>query len=190
VYLLVSVYECVGVGVCVRLCARAYAAQMAQVLLQQPMPPDYAHWRADVLCNDCVKRASVPYHFLGHQCPDCGGFNTAVIKLDRRLPAYMPAEAADVDGSAPAQRPATAAVAGLGAGPGWEIVLPLDAPRRAAGSAAAPAAARQASPVPAAVSLLGRLPWLQGRLNEVRGSAAHPPPHASSSDDDDDDDDA
>eukprot|EP01126_Amoeba_proteus_P064655 TRINITY_DN9077_c0_g2_i10.p1 TRINITY_DN9077_c0_g2~~TRINITY_DN9077_c0_g2_i10.p1 ORF type:complete len:199 (-),score=9.38 TRINITY_DN9077_c0_g2_i10:209-805(-) len=49
-----------------------------EFLKDHPMPEEYRGWRADILCNDCEKTVTVPFHFSGHQCPGCSGFNTTV----------------------------------------------------------------------------------------------------------------
>ena len=80
----------------------AYYEQQASLIRAQPMPLEYSNWRADVLCNDCIRRSWAPYHFLGHQCAHCNSFNTAIIRLDKRPPEYTPATAASLaaDGTA------------------------------------------------------------------------------------------
>jgi hypothetical protein len=44
------------------------------------MPPEYRHWRSDVLCNDCEMRSVVAYHFLYHKCSHCGSYNTKLVR--------------------------------------------------------------------------------------------------------------
>ena len=34
--------------------------------------------RADIYCNDCDKKSNVVFHYLGHECLECGSFNTAL----------------------------------------------------------------------------------------------------------------
>ena len=74
------------------------------------MPHEYVSWLAHVLCNDCVKRSVVKYHFLGHECAHCQGFNTSVMKIDKRPPAYVPATAADAETTQGSRPPAQSLV--------------------------------------------------------------------------------
>ena len=108
------------------------------------MPHEYANWRADVLCNDCVKRSWTRYHFLGHECSFCHGYNTAVIHLDKRPPTYVPAGADDLPAATP---PAAVAQQQPPPPPG-------------------------AGPAGAGASLLGSMPWLQGVINQFREGRA------------------
>jgi len=32
-----------------------------------------------ILCNDCEKKGSSPFHWLYHKCPSCGSYNTRVL---------------------------------------------------------------------------------------------------------------
>jgi hypothetical protein len=36
----------------------------------------------DILCNDCDKKGTAPFHWLYHKCRFCGSYNTRVIKVD------------------------------------------------------------------------------------------------------------
>ena len=53
--------------------------RLEALLKEQPMPQEYAHLKNNVLCNDCEKKSTVPFHFLYHQCAHCQSFNTKVI---------------------------------------------------------------------------------------------------------------
>lgn len=35
----------------------------------------------DILCNDCERKGTAPFHWLYHKCATCGSYNTKVIKL-------------------------------------------------------------------------------------------------------------
>jgi len=53
-------------------------AERAMDIESQPMPPDLSRV-VDIMCNDCeLKSPSLPWHFLGVQCPSCSSFNTVV----------------------------------------------------------------------------------------------------------------
>lgn len=41
-----------------------------------PMPDEYKHVRVTILCRDCHKISSVPFHVVGLKCPACGSYNT------------------------------------------------------------------------------------------------------------------
>lgn len=36
----------------------------------------------EILCNDCDKKGSAPFHWLYHKCGFCGSYNTRVIKVE------------------------------------------------------------------------------------------------------------
>jgi hypothetical protein len=38
----------------------------------------------DILCNDCDKKGTAPFHWLYHKCGCCGSYNTKVIRVDSR----------------------------------------------------------------------------------------------------------
>jgi RING finger/CHY zinc finger protein 1 len=59
----------------------------AQVIASQAMPPEFEHTKVSLLCNDCSARSRQPFHFVGHKCAHCGGYNTRVLK-HHRLPKY------------------------------------------------------------------------------------------------------
>ena len=50
-------------------------------IAQQPMPLQYRRYKANVLCNDCLKETINSYHFLGVKCKDCGSYNTQMNDL-------------------------------------------------------------------------------------------------------------
>jgi len=37
---------------------------MDAAVQSQPMPPEYRNYRAEVMCNDCLKTSNVAFHFL------------------------------------------------------------------------------------------------------------------------------
>lgn len=41
-----------------------------------PMPDDYSSIEVNIQCNDCGERSRVHFHFMGHKCSRCGGYNT------------------------------------------------------------------------------------------------------------------
>ena len=46
-----------------------------------PMPPEYANWQVDILCNDCNKASRVRFHILGLKCSHCRSYNTRRVKV-------------------------------------------------------------------------------------------------------------
>lgn len=67
-----------------------------------PMPPEYANWKVDVLCNDCNKHSKVQFHVMGLKCSHCRSFNTRRIRVERNrldFEAHLeePASAAQTD---------------------------------------------------------------------------------------------
>lgn len=59
----------------------AHFASLDLLLQAYPMPPEFASWRARVLCQDCGEESGdVPYHFCYHKCPQCGSYNTRVLQ--------------------------------------------------------------------------------------------------------------
>lgn len=45
----------------------------------QPMPSEFANTKSEVLCSDCEKKSTVPFHFIGMKCAECGSYNTKTI---------------------------------------------------------------------------------------------------------------
>ena len=56
-----------------------YNQYIRDVIAENPMPEEYEHRDVRVLCNDCNVEFTAVFHFIGHQCPDCSGFNTKLI---------------------------------------------------------------------------------------------------------------
>ncbi|KAL0430160.1 UNVERIFIED_CONTAM: Zinc finger protein BRUTUS [Sesamum radiatum] len=49
----------------------------AQMMKNQIFPTQ------DILCNDCDRKGTAPFHWLYHKCGFCGSYNTRVIKVDQ-----------------------------------------------------------------------------------------------------------
>ena len=47
----------------------------------QPMPAEYQNTRAYVYCNDCGRKGTTKYHWLGLKCEICESYNTQQLKL-------------------------------------------------------------------------------------------------------------
>eukprot|EP01105_Mastigella_eilhardi_P023729 TRINITY_DN6039_c1_g1_i4.p1 TRINITY_DN6039_c1_g1~~TRINITY_DN6039_c1_g1_i4.p1 ORF type:complete len:264 (-),score=59.28 TRINITY_DN6039_c1_g1_i4:71-862(-) len=56
-------------------------ALMCDCVANTRMPPEYQHTTVLIFCNDCERKSTVPYHFLGHPCPFCHSFNTSVLQM-------------------------------------------------------------------------------------------------------------
>lgn len=65
-----------------------------------PMPTEYSHYMADILCKDCHKESQVKFHVVGLKCIHCGSYNTCRIKGP---PSPMPRPSGAIDGVALAQ---------------------------------------------------------------------------------------
>jgi len=50
-----------------------------------PMPAEYRHIKAKILCNDCLEHTTAPYHFYGSWCGKCGSWNTRLISTEPPL---------------------------------------------------------------------------------------------------------
>lgn len=50
-------------------------------ILGQPMPPEFRDTKANILCNDCSAKSTVPYHWLGLKCSICRSYNTVELQL-------------------------------------------------------------------------------------------------------------
>ncbi|KAI3817212.1 hypothetical protein L1987_11001 [Smallanthus sonchifolius] len=59
-----------------------YFGMLDALMASEVLPEDYRNRRHDILCNDCDKKGSAPFHWLYHKCGSCGSYNTRVIKLD------------------------------------------------------------------------------------------------------------
>jgi hypothetical protein len=70
---------------------REYFEHLDRLMRIQRMPPEYRHWRAEVLCNDCEKRSIVAYHFLYHKCSHCASYNTKLLKSfpNPNIPTFL-----------------------------------------------------------------------------------------------------
>ncbi|KAK6252682.1 hypothetical protein QUC31_014402 [Theobroma cacao] len=59
-----------------------YFGMLDALLASEQLPEEYRNRCQDVLCNDCDKKGSAPFHWLYHKCGYCGSYNTRVIKVD------------------------------------------------------------------------------------------------------------
>ncbi|KAK9277135.1 hypothetical protein L1049_006674 [Liquidambar formosana] len=59
-----------------------YFGMLDALLASEELPEEYRDRCQDILCNDCDKKGTSPFHWLYHKCRFCGSYNTRVIKVD------------------------------------------------------------------------------------------------------------
>ncbi|OWM86304.1 hypothetical protein CDL15_Pgr011128 [Punica granatum] len=59
-----------------------YFGMLDALLASEVLPQEYRNRCQDILCNDCDKKGTSPFHWLYHKCGYCGSYNTRVIKVD------------------------------------------------------------------------------------------------------------
>src|SRR4051794_3355801 len=65
--------------------------EMLSLIVQQNrMPPEFEHTKANILCNDCQAKTTVPYHFIAHRCSECDSFNTRTPSTENFPTYYQP----------------------------------------------------------------------------------------------------
>ncbi|KAF2317795.1 hypothetical protein GH714_041109 [Hevea brasiliensis] len=57
-----------------------YFGMLDALLASEELPEEYQDRCQDILCNDCDKKGTAPFHWLYHKCRFCGSYNTRVIK--------------------------------------------------------------------------------------------------------------
>lgn len=55
--------------------------KLTSAIESQPMPEQFANTRAIIQCNDCRRKSSVKYHWLGNQCENCDSYNTNELRI-------------------------------------------------------------------------------------------------------------
>ncbi|KAI7738980.1 hypothetical protein M8C21_010447 [Ambrosia artemisiifolia] len=58
---------------------QAYFGMLDAMLAEEKMPEEYLGKTQDILCNDCEKKGTAPFHWQHHKCPRCGSYNTRLI---------------------------------------------------------------------------------------------------------------
>lgn len=53
-----------------------YWLRLDEEVAQTPMPTEYQNMTVNILCNDCSKRSTAPFHVLGMKCESCKSYNT------------------------------------------------------------------------------------------------------------------
>ncbi|KAK6146853.1 hypothetical protein DH2020_020722 [Rehmannia glutinosa] len=59
-----------------------YFGMLDALMASEVLPEEYRNRRQDILCNDCDRKGTAPFHWLYHKCGLCGSYNTRVIKVD------------------------------------------------------------------------------------------------------------
>ncbi|KAL3501745.1 hypothetical protein ACH5RR_036194 [Cinchona calisaya] len=59
-----------------------YFGMLDALMASEVLPEEYRNRCQDILCHDCDKKGSAPFHWLYHKCSFCGSYNTRVIKVD------------------------------------------------------------------------------------------------------------
>ncbi|XP_047940642.1 zinc finger protein BRUTUS-like [Salvia hispanica] len=60
-----------------------YFGMLDALMASEVLPEEYRDRCQDILCNDCDRKGTAPFHWLYHKCGVCGSYNTRVIKVDR-----------------------------------------------------------------------------------------------------------
>jgi hypothetical protein len=60
-----------------------YWAELDQAIEASPIPEEYKDWKVEFLCNDCNIKEICSFHFFGHKCSKCKGYNTNIITTMR-----------------------------------------------------------------------------------------------------------
>ncbi|XP_074383346.1 zinc finger protein BRUTUS-like isoform X3 [Apium graveolens] len=58
-----------------------YFGMLDALLGSEELPEEFRNRNQDILCNDCERKGTAPFHWLYHKCATCGSYNTKVIKL-------------------------------------------------------------------------------------------------------------
>ncbi|GFP84674.1 uncharacterized ring finger protein c2f3.16 [Phtheirospermum japonicum] len=59
-----------------------YFGMLDALMASEVLPEEYRSRFQDILCNDCDRKGTAPFHWLYHKCVSCGSYNTRVIKVD------------------------------------------------------------------------------------------------------------
>ncbi|XP_073295080.1 zinc finger protein BRUTUS-like [Primulina huaijiensis] len=60
-----------------------YFGMLDALMASEVLPKEYRDMCQDILCNDCNRKGSAPFHWLYHKCGFCGSYNTKVIKVEQ-----------------------------------------------------------------------------------------------------------
>lgn len=58
---------------------QVYFEMLDALLAEEKMPDEFVGQTQAILCNDCEKKGTAPFHWLYHKCPFCGSYNTRLL---------------------------------------------------------------------------------------------------------------
>lgn len=58
---------------------KVYFAMLDAYLAEEKLPDEYCGQTQAILCNDCGRKGTAPFHWLHHKCTFCGSYNTRVL---------------------------------------------------------------------------------------------------------------
>ncbi|XP_054821497.1 zinc finger protein BRUTUS-like At1g18910 isoform X3 [Prosopis cineraria] len=58
---------------------QVYFRMLDAYLAEEKIPDEHLGKTQMILCNDCEKKGTVPFHWLYHKCSSCGSYNTRVL---------------------------------------------------------------------------------------------------------------
>ncbi|KAG2407693.1 Zinc finger protein [Vigna angularis] len=58
---------------------QVYFRMLDALLAEESISDEMSGQTQAILCNDCEKKGSTPFHWLYHKCPSCGSYNTRVL---------------------------------------------------------------------------------------------------------------
>ncbi|KAK8537558.1 hypothetical protein V6N12_043716 [Hibiscus sabdariffa] len=58
---------------------QVYFKMLDAFLAEEKIPDDYHDRTQVILCNDCEKKGTAPFHWKYHKCSNCGSYNTRVL---------------------------------------------------------------------------------------------------------------
>ncbi|CAG9313569.1 unnamed protein product [Blepharisma stoltei] len=56
-----------------------YYQEIDKQIEATPMPEEYKNIECNILCNDCLEKSTILFHFYGLKCKECGSYNTSRI---------------------------------------------------------------------------------------------------------------
>lgn len=62
-----------------------YFGMLDALLASEELPEEYRDRCQDILCNDCGKKGTAPFHWLYHKCGFCGSYNARVIRVESTI---------------------------------------------------------------------------------------------------------
>ncbi|XVF54236.1 hypothetical protein PTKIN_Ptkin05aG0164300 [Pterospermum kingtungense] len=58
---------------------QVYFRMLDALLVEEKIPDEYQVRTQVILCNDCEKKGTAPFHWLYHKCSNCGSYNTRLL---------------------------------------------------------------------------------------------------------------